>query len=86
MSMDCMDCTGYQGSQDYIITDDVEKATHWIAYPDETSNVKEWIIPGKVYQVIDGDFILSEDGNFTCYYMNHKGDFIIMNNYNKRLN
>lgn len=71
---------------DYMIIDNVEEATHWIAYPDEKSHVKEWIIPGKAYQVFDQDFILSEDGNFTTYWMNHKGDFIILNDCNKQLN
>ena len=71
---------------DYTITDDVTKASHWIAYPDSKSVVKEWIIPGKAYQIIDQDFILSEDGNLTVYWMNHKGDLIIMNDCNKELN
>lgn len=70
----------------YTIVESVEEATHWIAYEDNTSCVKEWIIPGKAYQVIDGDFILTEDGNYTCYWMNHKGDFVVMNDLNKKLN
>lgn len=62
---------------DYIITDDISKATHYLAYPDETSIVKDFIIPGKAYELIDHDYILSEDGCLTTYWMCHKGDFII---------
>lgn len=72
----------------YTIVNNVEDATHWIAYTDEKSCVKEWIIPGKVYELVklieqwnDGEeeeyFILSEDGYHSMYYMTHNGDFII---------
>jgi hypothetical protein len=61
----------------YDITDDKTIATHWIAYPDETSFVKSWIIPYKKYKLVDHDLILSEDGKLSAYWMNHKGEFII---------
>ena len=72
--------------QNYTITNDVLEATHWIAYEDERSVVKEWVIPGKTHKLIDHDLILTEDGNLTAYYMSHKGIFIIMNDRNKQLN
>ena len=62
----------------YTITDNIEEATAWIAYHDNDSVVKELIIPNKIYELIDHDFILSEDMNLTTYWMCHKGDFIIM--------
>lgn len=72
--------------KDYTVINDVTKATHWIAKPDNESCIKEFIIPGKAYEVIDQDFILSEDGNLSTYWMAHAGEFIIMNNCNKKLN
>jgi hypothetical protein len=74
---------------DYDIVDDIAVASHWIAYPDEDSMIKEWIIPGKKYELIkimeqwdsgleEEYFILSEDGCHSMYYMTHNGDFIIM--------
>ncbi len=76
--MDCMNCTEYQGSQDYIFVDNIDDASHWVASFDPDSVVKDYIIPNKIYQVIDQDFILSEDGCFTTYWMCHKGQFINM--------
>ncbi len=72
--------------KNYTVTKDIFKATHWLAKPDENSIIKEFIIPGKAYELIDGDLILSEDGNLTAYWMTHKGQFIILNNCNKQLN
>lgn len=75
----------------YEITDDISKANYWISYPDEESCVKEWIIPGKKYELIkiaeqwdDGIreeeyFIKSEDGFYSMYYICHKGDFVVQN-------
>lgn len=62
----------------YKVTLSPLKATHWIAKEDSKSCIREWIIPGKIYQLIDNDFILSEDMNLTTYWMMHKGDLIIM--------
>jgi len=82
---------------DYTIVKDVSLASHWIAYQDEKSCVKDYIIPGKKYELIklteqwdNGEdeeyFILSEDGYYSMYYMAYKGEFIILNNLNKHLN
>jgi hypothetical protein len=62
----------------YTITEDIFKATHWLSKPDENSCIKEFIIPNKMYELINHDLILSEDGNLTTYWMTHKGDFIIV--------
>jgi hypothetical protein len=64
--------------KNYTVTKSISKCTHWLAKPDDTSIVKEFIIPGKAYEMIDGDLILSEDGNLTAYWMTHKGIFIKM--------
>jgi hypothetical protein len=63
----------------YTVTNDISKATAWIAYPDENSCVKEFIKPNKKYKLIrDGEyFIKGEDGCMSMYYLCHKGDFII---------
>ena len=70
----------------YVITDDITKATHWLAYEDEDSCVKDYIKPGKMYELVilkdpmdnfDDYFIFSEDGHYAMYYVTHNGDFII---------
>ncbi len=71
----------------YTVTEDISKATHWLAHKDSNSCVKEFIIPEKVYPLIKYDdgfneeesFIKAEDGSLSMYFMCHKGDFIISN-------
>ena len=71
-----------------VIVDYVEDATHWLAYPDQSSPVKQFIFPNKLYKLyklIDSEgmeeyFIIGEDYNYSMYYMAHKGDFIFMEN------
>lgn len=61
---------------DYVIVEDIAEATAWVSCFDPDSIVKDYIIPNKVYKLIDGDLIASEDGNLSAYYMTHKGYFI----------
>ena len=66
MSMNCMNCTGYQDSQDYIIVDNIEDATHWLAQQDSQSYVREYIIPNKAYELIKTlNFELQKQGFLT---------------------
>lgn len=72
----------------YSITGDISKADAWLAYSDQESVVKEWIIPNKIYPLIklkdnstdeEEIYILSEDGTLSLYYLCHKGDYIKVN-------
>ena len=71
-----------------VIVDYVEDATHWLAYQDQSSPVKQYIFPNKLYKLhklIDSEgieeyFIIGEDYNYSMYYVVHKGDFIFMEN------
>lgn len=85
MSMDCIGEIGETDYQDYIVTDDILKATAWLSLPDPESVVKDYIIPNKIYELLkqkdDIDmeeiYILDEEGYYTMYYLCHKGLFII---------
>lgn len=65
-------------TMNYKVTSNPLRATHWLAKEDSKSCVREHIIPGKAYQLIDHDLILGEDGCLSAYWMCHKGDLIIM--------
>ncbi|MGG0386293.1 hypothetical protein ABEY69_25185 [Priestia filamentosa] len=68
----------------YVVTDDVYKASHWIAHVDERFSVEESrVIPGKVYAMImdlrEQEFwVLDEDGALSMAFLMFKGDFITM--------
>lgn len=76
----------YYIGRNYTITDDITKATHWLSKPDNRSCIKDYIVPNKMYKLIklkdeetdeDEYFIISEDNNYSMYYMIHHGNFII---------
>ena len=74
----------------YKITNDIEKATHWIAYEDNrlgSSVISELVTPNKIYSIRkercdffnDEDYYIEDDkGELGMFYIAHKGDFIIM--------
>jgi len=71
----------------YDIVNDISKATHFLVYTDPDSCVKDYLIPGKAYELIkqtdpfteeEEFFIQSEDGYYSMYYTTHAGDFIIV--------
>lgn len=79
---------------DYLITNDITKATHWIAYQDDNSPIKNIIIPNKLYElkllkseftnltgeIIENEeyFIKDENEEYRMAYMGHKGDYVII--------
>jgi hypothetical protein len=67
----------------YFIVDDINEATHWLAYEDDKSIIKENITPQRKYEleyikdVFGYDFFIKNDkGQYSMAYMVHKGDFI----------
>jgi len=73
--------------QNYTVTNDISKANAWVSFPDETSCVKDFIIPNKIYPLIkqidnsideEDYYILTEDGVLSMYYMCHAGNFVIV--------
>lgn len=69
----------------YISVDNINEASHWLSLPDKNSMIKNFIIPLKIYELFklkDGItneeeiYIFSEDYNYSCYYLCHKGMFL----------
>lgn len=68
---------------EYIVVDTIEEATHWLAYKDDKSIIKDSITPNKQYKLefIDDGFypdyfIEDNNGKLIMAYMAHKGDYI----------
>jgi len=68
---------------EYKIVKDIEKATHWLAYRDDKSIIKDSVTSGKKYklELLEDEFgfeyfIKDDKNNFGMHYMIHKGDFI----------
>ena len=69
------------------------KATHWIAYKDKKSIIRQSITPNKLYplkliesqcinsfgKLVDNSeyLIIDDTGKWCMHYMVHKGDFIV---------
>ena len=77
----------------YKITNDIKKATHWIAYEDENlrnkkdSYIGSAITPNKIYKIdslhceLFNDYEYynkSDDGDYGMYFLVHNGDYIIL--------
>ena len=78
----------------YTVTNNVEEATHWLAYHDDKSIIKDKITPWKLYKLeliqekltnMFGVYIEDEDyycrdnnGKLGMTYFVHKGDFVIV--------
>jgi hypothetical protein len=66
-----------------IITNNIEEATHWLAYEDDKSIIQDIITPKKKYKleyikdIFGYDYYIKDDeGNYSMAYMIHKGDFV----------
>jgi hypothetical protein len=64
----------------YKITNEIEKASHWIPYDDENNDVCK-VTVGKLYKLIWDDkdkeyCIVDDEGILSLIYLVHKGDFI----------
>ena len=68
------------GEKRYIVTDDIDEATHWIAREDEKNDVLDVTI-GKAYQLIFDEnenehHIIDDFGDSSLIYIVHKGDYV----------
>jgi Uma2 family endonuclease len=75
-------------SKNYRITNELEKATHWIPYGD-SNNDSASVTVGKPYELILDDekelSIIDNKGNFSQIYMVHNGDFVYFDEYGEEL-
>jgi hypothetical protein len=64
----------------YKITNDIEKASHWIPYDDKNNDICA-VTVGKLYKLIWDDkdkeyCILDDEGIISLIFLVHKGDYI----------
>lgn len=67
----------------YTVTDDFDKATHWLAEKDDSVDHYNDVLIGKFYPVLyeqheDEYYVVDEKGFQSMIYMVHEGKFVIM--------
>lgn len=67
----------------YTITEDFDKATHWLAEYDEDIIEYDGVIVGKLYPVSYDEqeeeyYVEDENGDLSMIWLMHEGKFVIM--------